>query len=111
MPQWTRTMARRLSNSQSEARLKWGAVALRRMVGLLALWSVFVATIPFNSAKDAAANDGKTVVVLGDSLAAGYGLDPNEAYPALLQKKIKEAGWNFMVVNAGVSGDTTAGGL
>jgi len=50
-------------------------------------------------------------VVLGDSLAAGYGLDPNEAYPALLQKKIKEAGWNFIVVNAGVNGDTTAGGL
>jgi acyl-CoA thioesterase-1 len=81
------------------------------MVGLLVLWSAFAGAILSNSAKDAAANDSKTVVVLGDSLAAGYGLDPNEAYPALLQKKIKEAGWNFIVVNAGVSGDTTAGGL
>jgi len=53
----------------------------------------------------------KTILVLGDSLAAGYGLDPTEAYPAILQKKIKEAGWNFTVVNAGLSGDTTAGGL
>jgi acyl-CoA thioesterase-1 len=53
----------------------------------------------------------KTVVVLGDSLAAGYGLDPSEAFPARLQKLIDEAGWNFTVVNAGVSGDTTAGGL
>lgn len=101
----------RLGNSHLEPRVKRGAVTLRRMVGLLVLWSAFAGAILSNSAKDAAANDSKTVVVLGDSLAAGYGLDPNEAYPALLQKKIKEAGWNFIVVNAGVSGDTTAGGL
>lgn len=53
----------------------------------------------------------KTIVVLGDSLAAGYGLDPSEAFPALLQDKIDAAGWNFSVVNAGVSGDTSADGL
>ena len=53
----------------------------------------------------------KTIVVLGDSLAAGYGLDPSEAFPALLQKKVDAAGLNFTVVNAGVSGDTSAGGL
>jgi acyl-CoA thioesterase-1 len=58
-----------------------------------------------------AASEAKTIVVLGDSLAAGYGLDPNESYPALLRAKIKEAGWDFSVVNAGVSGDTSAGGL
>jgi acyl-CoA thioesterase-1 len=53
----------------------------------------------------------KTVVVLGDSLAAGYGLDPSESFPALLQKKVDAAGMKFTVVNAGVSGDTTSGGL
>jgi acyl-CoA thioesterase-1 len=53
----------------------------------------------------------KTVVVLGDSLAAGHGVDPLEAYPALLQEKIDSAGLNFTVVNAGVSGDTSADGL
>ena len=53
----------------------------------------------------------KTILVLGDSIAAGYGLDPEEAFPALLQEKIKQAGLNFKVVNAGLSGDTTAGGL
>lgn len=53
----------------------------------------------------------RTVLVLGDSIAAGFGLDGNEAFPALLQKKIEQAGWNFEVVNAGVSGDTSAGGL
>lgn len=56
-------------------------------------------------------SERKTVVVLGDSLAAGYGLDPSEAYPAVLQTKIDAAHLNFTVVNAGVSGDTTSGGL
>ena len=51
------------------------------------------------------------MVVLGDSLAAGYGVEPAEAYPALLQEKINAAGLNYMVVNAGVSGDTSADGL
>ena len=53
----------------------------------------------------------RSIVVLGDSLAAGYGLDLSEAFPALLQKKISEARLNGSVINAGLSGDTTAGGL
>lgn len=53
----------------------------------------------------------KRVVVLGDSITAGYGLDPQEAYPALLQKRIDAAALPYKVTNAGVSGDTTAGGL
>lgn len=53
----------------------------------------------------------RSIVVLGDSLAAGYGLEPNESFPALLQQKIDEHKWNFTVVNAGLSGDTSAGGL
>ena len=59
------------------------------------------------------ASDGtrSTIVILGDSLAAGYGLDLSEAYPTLLQKKIDEVGLKFSVINAGVSGDTSAGGL
>ncbi len=58
------------------------------------------------------ANGGKKrIVILGDSITAGYGLDPQEAYPALLQKKIDAAGLPYTISNAGVSGDTTAGGL
>ncbi len=57
------------------------------------------------------AAEPKRVVVLGDSLAAGYGVDAEEAYPALLQQKVEAAQLPFVVVNAGVSGDTTAGGL
>lgn len=52
-----------------------------------------------------------TLVILGDSLAAGYGVEPEQAFPALLQRRIEAAGLGFEVVNAGVSGDTTAGGL
>jgi acyl-CoA thioesterase-1 len=48
---------------------------------------------------------------LGDSLTAGLGLAPDQAYPALLQKRVDAAGLNYEVVNAGVSGDTSAGGL
>src|SRR5688572_25606059 len=59
----------------------------------------------------AAASEPKRIVVLGDSIAAGYGLDTEEAFPALIQEKIQRAGLNYAVINAGVSGDTTAGGL
>ena len=52
-----------------------------------------------------------TVLVMGDSLAAGYGLDPTEAFPALLQKKADAAGLKVNIVNGGLSGDTSAGGL
>src|SRR5688572_31890995 len=51
------------------------------------------------------------VVVLGDSLTAGPGLHPEETYPALLQQKAAAAGYRHRIVNAGVSGDTTADAL
>lgn len=51
------------------------------------------------------------IVAFGDSLTIGLGLLEQEAYPALLQRKIDDAGYQFEVINAGVSGDTTAGAL
>ena len=51
------------------------------------------------------------IVALGDSLTAGLGLAVDEAYPAVLQERLDERSYQFEVVNAGVSGDTTAGGL
>lgn len=51
------------------------------------------------------------VVFLGTSLTAGFGVGAEEAYPALIQEKIDSLSWSFRVVNAGVSGETTAGGL
>jgi len=57
------------------------------------------------------APSGPLVVFLGDSLTAGYGLGGEQAYPALVEKRLKEQGVPVHVLNAGVSGDTTAGGL
>jgi acyl-CoA thioesterase I len=53
--------------------------------------------------------DRPTVLFLGTSLTAGLGLTPDQAYPALIQRKIDSAGLNYTVVNAGVSGETSAG--
>ena len=53
----------------------------------------------------------KTILFLGNSLSAGYGLEPSQAFPSLIQQKIDTLGWKFKVVNAGLSGDTSAGGL
>jgi len=51
------------------------------------------------------------LAILGDSLAAGYGLAPAQAFPARLQAALKAKGRNVTVINHGVSGDTTAGGV
>ncbi len=51
------------------------------------------------------------VLFLGDSITAGLGLDPEQAFPALIQRRLDESGLRFRVVNGGVSGETSAGGL
>ena len=57
------------------------------------------------------ADHARVIVAFGDSLTAGLGVAQEEAYPAVLERKIHEAGFSYRVVNAGVSGETTAGGL
>lgn len=52
-----------------------------------------------------------TIVAMGDSLTAGYGVPETDAYPALLEKKLHQAGYPWKVVNAGISGETSAGAL
>ncbi len=51
------------------------------------------------------------IVIFGDSITAGYGLDLDQAFPARIQEKVDEEGWNAEIVNAGVSGETSAAGL
>ena len=51
------------------------------------------------------------IVAFGDSLTAGFGLSPAQSYPALLQKRLAADGFDYDVVNAGISGDTSAGGM
>lgn len=55
--------------------------------------------------------DAPTIVFLGTSLTAGLGLDPDDAYPAVIQRKIDSAGLDYSVINAGVSGESSAGAL
>ncbi len=60
---------------------------------------------------EATADDRPAIVAFGDSLTAGYGVDVTEAWPARLQERLDAEGHAYRVVNAGVSGETTAGGL
>jgi acyl-CoA thioesterase-1 len=55
--------------------------------------------------------DAPRIVFLGDSLTAGLGLDLDRSFPALIQQRLDREGYRYTVVNAGVSGDTSAGGL
>jgi acyl-CoA thioesterase-1 len=56
-------------------------------------------------------NTPKNILFFGDSLTAGYGLSPEEAFPALVEKKLLKNGKAAKIVNAGLSGETSAGGL
>ena len=61
-------------------------------------------------AADAAAGE-PVIACFGDSLTAGLGIEPTESYPAVLQRRLNQAGYHYHVVNEGVSGDTTKDGL
>jgi len=66
---------------------------------------------PLAAPSDEAAERRPVVLFVGTSLTAGYGLSEHEAFPALIQGELDAAGLPLEVVNAGVSGDTSAGGL
>ena len=97
-----------------------GAAAVLVCAGLAACGAHERAT-PATEVRDAPAiaapvsaatpNRGPVLVALGDSLTAGLGLDSDQAYPALLEQRLRTEGSALRVVNAGVSGDTTAAGL
>lgn len=87
---------------------------IAQVVGILALVNVFVGLIcAGGTASEALAEAAKPIriVAFGDSLSSGYGLKPSQSFPAQLQKELKARGHNVVVTNAGVAGDTTAGGL
>lgn len=58
-----------------------------------------------------AQTENRTILFMGDSLTAGYGLEPSQAFTSLIQGKIHKEGMPFKVVNAGLSGETTSSGL
>jgi len=72
---------------------------------------VVPATVAATAPASVRASPNRRIVMLGDSLTAGQGLEAEHAYPALLKARLDARGTGFQVVNAGVSGDTSAGGL
>ena len=76
---------------------------------LLALLSISAVTgLPPTAVAD---DDRPRIVAFGNSLTAGLGVAAEDAYPARLQHRLNAQGFRYRVINAGVSGDTTAGGL
>jgi acyl-CoA thioesterase-1 len=79
---------------------KYAAQTQKKLICLVALYFCFVATL-----------QGEVVILcLGDSLTAGYGLNPEQAYPQLLSQRFKADGQSVKMINAGLSGSTTASG-
>ncbi|MEQ9308704.1 MAG: arylesterase [Balneolaceae bacterium] len=73
------------------------------MMRLLILFLLFTTSV--------FAQEKKTILIFGDSIAAGYGIEPNQAFPAIIQNKIDSLGMSYEVINGGLSGETSAGGL
>ena len=61
--------------------------------------------------EEVATNNSKVILFFGDSLTAGYGLELEEAFPALIQERLDSLNLNYTTLNSGLSGETTAGGL
>jgi acyl-CoA thioesterase I len=80
------------------------------MIGLVAR-ALFFAALALSTVGVSGARAERVIVALGDSLTAGLGVAADEAYPARLEARLAREGYAYRVVNAGVSGDTTAGGL
>ncbi len=76
------------------------------MRSTMIIWLVFC-----GAAVAEEADSTRTLLFYGDSLTAGYGIDREQAFPALIQARIDSLGWDFEVFNAGLSGETSAGGL
>ena len=77
---------------------------------LTILWGASILEIA-TAASPASETDRPKIVAFGDSLTAGLGVAPEDSYPAELQRRLDALGFRFRVINAGVSGETTAGGL
>jgi acyl-CoA thioesterase-1 len=80
-------------------------------MGRLVMRALFLAALALSSVGVIEARGERVIAALGDSLTAGLGVAADEAYPARLEARLSREGYAYRVVNAGVSGDTTAGGL
>ncbi|WP_339815474.1 arylesterase [uncultured Imperialibacter sp.] len=64
-----------------------------------------------DAAGESEEDNRKVILFYGNSITAGYGLDISEAFPAIIQERLDSLGYNYNVINAGLSGETSAGGL
>jgi len=71
---------------------------------------ILVSLLFLSLATNAASTESPTIVIFGDSLSAGYGIEVDQSWAALLQSRLKEQGYEHQVVNASISGETTEGG-
>ncbi|WP_197053878.1 arylesterase [Chitinibacter sp. ZOR0017] len=83
---------------------------LIQFLSVLRRWGLLACTLAL-LAPSAMAKSTEVILVFGDSLSAGYGIAQQQAWPALLEQKLQQQGRPMRVVNASVSGETTAGGL
>lgn len=81
------------------------------MRGFVSLLLLVLQLASCAAAPAAPAAEERVIVAFGDSLTVGLGVDAGRTYPALLGERLKREGYDYRVINAGVSGDTTAGGL
>ncbi|MCP9456810.1 MAG: arylesterase [Nitrospira sp.] len=80
-------------------------------LGLVVIAALFSGDLLQGHASSGTGEDRPRIIAFGDSLTAGLGVTREEAYPAQLQRRLEELGFQYQVINAGVSGETTAGGL
>ena len=92
-----------------ERRAYTGRHVMRRIVLFLLL--ACLPCVATAAPGTASGQERAVIAALGDSLTAGFGVAPDEAFPARLAERLKREGYDYRVVNAGVSGDTSAGGL
>jgi len=71
---------------------------------------IFISFLLLSLTATAASTESPTIVIFGDSLSAGYGIEVDQSWAALLQARLREQGYEHQVVNASISGETTEGG-
>jgi acyl-CoA thioesterase-1 len=81
------------------------------MFKLYVVIGFFLASFLTGVSEDRSLEDPKVILCFGNSITAGHGLNPELAYPSLLEQILRKKGYNYRVINAGLSGETSAGGL
>ncbi|MFH1158306.1 MAG: arylesterase [Pseudomonadota bacterium] len=92
-----------LLDSEDKADMMHISCKINFLMTIMALSALLVNPVRADAAQ-------KTILAFGDSLTSGYGLSPKDSFPAQLERKLKEQGYDITVINAGAAGETTSGG-